>query len=784
MLIGVLTAQIDEPYQSTVWKGIETRAHDTGTGVICFTGRRIDSPDISEAAANVVYELADSGNLDGLIIITTTIATFLDKDKIGRIFLSNSKLPKISVGFKAQAVPSITVDGSGSIAELVRHLVHVHGCTRIALIGGPSGHPEAEERERAFRKALEEEQIHFDGRLAFKGDFLKTSGSKAAQELLATGVPFDAIFCMNDRMAFGVLDTLYEHGIRVPDDVALVGFDGVEESRYKTPPLTTVLQPLDELGSAALDMLIAQIRGEEVTDRKLLCKTLIRQSCACPPLLPFDRTVKNLALPVRNEIRQAIDSLVLLAGEGDEPGFLSCLNKTLAAEVYRGEDLRQWNDYITFIRHKVEMTESHNPARMHSLFETARVLLGDIENRRQAERRVAAENKLSSLRSVGSSLSGGFEMPVMLERLKNGLVELGIGEGFLALFGEAGKKPEQSRLMMAPEGMNQTIIPRKGMPFVTSRILPPQIDLSWKNQSWVLEPLVFQNEALGYMMLPGGFNETAVYDALAEQVSSALKGTLLLQQVRMHERRLEEEVVRRTAELMRTNKNLTREVARRKRLEEEVSDISNLTMQRIGQDLHDDICQHLAGISMLSSVLKGRLEESDQQSAEAMRQIGELLSESITRTKKIARGLYPSGLSEQGLVAATKDLIDSARRSFGIPIDFFVSPGFMLEDNTKVLQLYRIIQEALNNAIKHAKSDRIRLSIYQEPPEVDRHEGSTFTIEVADNGMGLPDTVPERGMGLRIMRYRAETIGAELLIDRLEPGTRIRCRFVNKGSEV
>lgn len=782
MLIGVLTAQIDEPYQSTIWKGIEARAREIGTGVICFTGRRINSPDITEAAANVVYDMADSGNLDGLIIITTTIATFIDKDKIGQIFTSRKRTPKVSVGFKAPGVPSITVDGSGSIVELVRHLVHDHACTRIALVGGPPGHPEAEERERSFRKALEDTGIGFDERLAFQGDFLKTSGSEAAKKLLAMGIPFDAVFCMNDSMAFGVLDTLHERGVRVPDDAVLVGFDGVEESSYKTPPLTTVLQPLNELGSAALDMLMAQIRGEKVTDRVLPCRTLLRQSCACPPLRPYDLTVQELPLFTRDEIRQPIDNLVSMANEGNDEGFLFLLNKTLADEVYRGEDLRQWNDYITYMRYKADKGELQPRGRIQSLFETARVLLGDIESRRQAERRVAAENKLSSLRSVGSSLSGGFEMPVMLDRLKSGLIELGIGEGFLALYDEADGKPGQAKLMMVPEAVYQESLPDKGIRFQTSNILPPKMNLSWKNRAWVLEPLVFQNEALGYMMLPGGFSEPAVYDAIAEQVSSALKGTLLLQQVRTHERRLEEEVARRTTELMRMNKSLIKEAERRRRLEEEVSEISNLTMQRIGQDLHDDICQHLAGISMLSSALKCRLEGSDVKAAEAIQHIGELLSESILRTKKIAHGLYPAGLSEQGLMAAVKEMIDTARRSFGVPIDFHVSSGFELHDDTRVLQLYRILQEALTNAIKHAGSNRITVRLYHESDPLDCQAVKSVVAEVTDNGSGLPEVIPEGGMGLRIMRYRAETIGAELLIDRLEPGTRIRCRIHQQGA--
>lgn len=410
------------------------------------------------------------------------------------------------------------------------------------------------------------------------------------------------------------------------------------------------------------------------------------------------------------------------------------------------------------------------------VFEYARVLIGDMESRDQAERRIAAENKLATLRSVGASLSGGFEMPVMLKRFETGLRELGLAGGFLVLFEDRGGFPQWSRLMMAPREGGEKRIPVGGVRFSTSELLPRRKDLKWREASWVLEPLVFQSEPLGYMMLPGGLEETAVYDALAEQVSSALKGTLLLQQVRTHERRLEEEVARRTAELTKINRELTREIERRMRLEQEVTEISNLTMQRIGQDLHDDICQHLAGITMLSSVLRSRLTETDPGAAEAIKQIDSLLFDSIARTKKIARGLYPAGLSERGLVSAVKELVDSARRNYQIPVDFNSFPGFHIPDNNRAMQLYRIIQEALTNALRHSGSDRVTVSLHFEEG-IGKRDLPFFVAEVCDYGKGMPGSFSEKGMGLRIMRYRAETIGAELLIERLDPGTRVKCRF-------
>ena len=137
---------------------------------------------------------------------------------------------------------------------------------------------------------------------------------------------------------------------------------------------------------------------------------------------------------------------------------------------------------------------------------------------------------------------------------------------------------------------------------------------------------MFQNEPLGYMLLPGVCTRSRpVYDTLREQVASALKGALLLDQVLTHERRLQIEVSRRTGELTRTNRELTQEIDRRMRLEKEVIEISNRTMQRIGQDLHDDLCQHLAGIALHASVLRGTLSADDAGARTAVEQIGALL---------------------------------------------------------------------------------------------------------------------------------------------------------------
>ena len=771
-MIGVFTAELDDAYQIEVWRGIEARAHERGVGVVCFLGSRVDSVNVSEAAANVAYRIADRRSIDGLVVVTSAIATFLDAEGLTRLFARGEGFPQVSVGVKIAGVASLSVDGSAGLAEVVRHLVRHHGRRHFALLGGPPGHPESEERVRAVRRALGEAGTPFDPRLEVQGSFLQESGIEAARRLKASGVPFDALVCLNDRMALGAMSELRKIGIRVPEEVSVVGFDGIEEGQYVTPPLTTVVQPLRELGSSALDALLDVCDGKEPRDRTLSCALAIRQSCGCPPARSYDPDLEHLPADATAEELLAIEELTERGRRNDSGGFIVRLNAALAAAEPEVRLSTRWNGFLSLIARRAG-------AEGAPLLEFARVLVGETETRFQAARRTSAEERFATLREISASLAGSFDMPVTLARLEAGLDRLGIGGGYLALFERRGRSEEWSRLVMVPRDTGVVALSAKGLRFHTSNLVPPAAGGAWRQGSWILEPLVFQNEPLGYIMLAGGADELSVYDTLRDQVASAVKGALLLEQVHTHEHRLEVEVKRRTAELTEANAELTREIERRVRLEEEVVDISNRTMQRIGQDIHDDLCQYLAGIAMLATALRGDLAEVDGGALSSIDRIGTLLADSIVRAKQIARGLFPTGLEEHGLSAAIEEMVAVARQRFHATIDFRASPDFALPDTDQALQVYRIVQEALSNALKHSESNRVEVRLYREllPKSEGGESEAVLVAEVVDYGVGLSVDVPDHGMGLRIMRYRAEKAGVDLRIESLDPGTRVCCRL-------
>jgi PAS domain S-box-containing protein len=240
---------------------------------------------------------------------------------------------------------------------------------------------------------------------------------------------------------------------------------------------------------------------------------------------------------------------------------------------------------------------------------------------------------------------------------------------------------------------------------------------------------------------------------------------------------LEQRVHERTAELHEANRELSSEIAERTRLEREIIQISEREKRRIGQDLHDGLCQELAAIAFMTGAMATRMGREGAPEMQKVKDVSILLTESISRCRDIARGLHPVEMDADGLMVALHDL--AAHTSQALPCTFRCRERIMMPETDTALNLYRIAQEAVANALKHAKAARITITL-------ERSEGGV-RLSVADNGRGIPSPASRKrrktagGMGLHIMRYRARTMGAVLQIrDRKPHGTEILCLLPEK----
>jgi LacI family transcriptional regulator len=250
--LGVAVNDVASPYFGTLIRGVEAEAEAAGMHLLVSSGH-------AEAAKELAaLEFLADRRSDALV---AHIEALSDEELLG---FMQRETPLIVVGRRLAGREDrcVYLDNEAGGAMAARHLLE-HGHTRIAHISGPLGFPDSRARLRGYRRALELAGIPYDENLVTEGDFLEAGGYRAMRQLLARKVPMTAVFTANDQMAAGVFKALREAGLGIPDDISVVGYDDVLLARYLYPSLTTIRQPLEEMGRAATRAALALLAGEE-----------------------------------------------------------------------------------------------------------------------------------------------------------------------------------------------------------------------------------------------------------------------------------------------------------------------------------------------------------------------------------------------------------------------------------------------------------------------------------------------------------------------------------------
>ena len=217
--------------------------------------------------------------------------------------------------------------------------------------------------------------------------------------------------------------------------------------------------------------------------------------------------------------------------------------------------------------------------------------------------------------------------------------------------------------------------------------------------------------------------------------------------------------------------SVQREITEQRRLERELVEISEREQQRIGRDLHDGLGQKLTGLAFMAKSLERRLKNQDRDAAEQAMTIAQLVNDAKSDARNLSKGLVTVDLKGNGIVLAIEEL--AARVAQFAEVDCKVESRLTIPilDETVAMHIYRICQEALNNAIKHSEATEVLIKLVQEDDQL--------LISVEDNGKGIGEA-ESKGMGLRIMAFRAQMINASLNIrERPGGGTRVSCSVVN-----
>jgi DNA-binding LacI/PurR family transcriptional regulator len=269
--LGVLLPEVAAEFFFPLVRGIAQEVRDAGYDLLIHVAS-------SGQEASLSTPLGEH-NTDGLLIFTGR----LDDDEITRLY--HAGFPVVLLYRSPPddlAIPYVMFENKRGARELIEHVITEHGRTRIAYLRGPEGNEDSEWREKGYREALQNHGIDYDPDLVGTGGFDADIARETIESWLLDGLQFDAVFAGDDEAAMGVMAALRHAGKRVPDDVAVLGFDDISSAKLMSPPLTTVRAPIEAAAAGAAQALLAQIHGQEPPYHlRYPTEIVIRQSCGC-----------------------------------------------------------------------------------------------------------------------------------------------------------------------------------------------------------------------------------------------------------------------------------------------------------------------------------------------------------------------------------------------------------------------------------------------------------------------------------------------------------------------
>ena len=571
--IGVFASQVGREWGAEFTAGISAAAEENNVNVVHFVGGRLTpmkEPDQTKPSYGL-YDLATPDLLDGLLL-TADVAYGTDPHDLRAFSNLYRSLPIVTQSVEIEGASMFIPDNSGGMRAAIRHLIETHGYKRIAYIRGITGQIDAEQRFQAYREELQVHGIRYEETLVVDGDYTLESGRAAIHILLdERELRFQAIVAANDRMAFGALEALQERGIRIPDEVAVTGFDDLREAQATGVPLTTVRQSFYTAGRQALETLLRRIRGEKVPAVTLTpTQLLVRWSCGCLPenirqaaVAPRDvaktarlenkreaalRALLNASgiterdtalLQFREAFGQAWDAFLLTLNEkSSADDYLKTINTLIGLLQKHGLPTTVWHNMLsTMRRYALGGITSHTAMlRAENLFQQARLLAGELAQRSQAYRRLVLEQQEGILHGFSYSMAPAMSLDEIGRAISEHFPAMGINRWYVMFYSDvtspqsiSAPPPESYRLLLQYEAAKFEI-PRK-QPFIgTGQLVPRGKTPEDHRYTAVVMPLSLARNRFGFMWVEMGPRDWEIYVRIRNLVSSALLRTMLVQQ--------------------------------------------------------------------------------------------------------------------------------------------------------------------------------------------------------------------------------------------------------------
>lgn len=810
--VGFLVDGLLSRYQIQLFNSVRRPAKRRGLVVLGFPGSYLLGADPERPIfdGSFIFDMAGPDLVDGLIVASNVLLSGAGEAKI-HAACEHARVPTVSIGPLA-GIPSVDIDNHCGLRQLIEHLAGVHGRRHFAFIRGPLTNPDSLDRERVFRATLQQLGIEVDNERIYTGNFLESSGAAAVRtffdERQLSG-KIDAIVAANDQMAAGAVRELRLRQLRIPEDLAVVGFDDDEHARATNPPLTTVAQPLARLGETAVALLLRRIQGQTVPMMtRLETLPVWRRSCGCTQgLAQLDDAnqipVLHLQLNEENRNRSAsqfidtvgfagarhgIDLALETLSAGSDEAALSKrhdFERVVLQATEQGVDPLEWEDVLAPLRSAAERQlakEGMPKTELSMRSQSLHWLLAELSARSRLDNQLHTVELANALRIVGSAVVCARHFRALSRVLDAGLP--GIDVRFCAVCVFTSPDRSHARLVslynpvepkphdqlhsseqlwraipptLPPGRYPSTVAPTAS----TSSALPPSAACTPEVDLLVF-PLVFGEDALGYVVVnaPEDLQSAFVLEGLSGHLSSAVYEISRTEQLRAARESAEE-----------ANSAKSAFVAM---MSHEVRTPLNAVIGNL------DLC-------LRTELTKEQLRYLNRAHTSSRSLIGivdDILDFSRIEAHRVELEHEPFALEDVLEQVIINCSVDAGRKELELILDVDNRVPVMLSGDS--LRLMQILVNLVNNAVKFSSQGHVALRV--EVLDGEHAPAVHLRFSVEDTGIGMTSAQVERifqpftqadnsitrryggtGLGLTICQNLVRLMGGELTVSS-QPG--------------
>lgn len=544
--IGFVLGYLTEDYETSIWRGLMSAATASGVRLVGIDGGAVNDPYAFYRQKATLYKIIHHMGLDGIIVLSGSVGSYVHESEFEEFLNTLPNIPQVLIGKACGDRALIQIDNHSGMYRAVNHLIQVHHRRKLAFIAGPPTNEDACQRLEAYKQALFDNDIEYDPKIVYEGTFDRADGIRGVKAIWEDEWQRpDALAASNDYMALYAIEELRRRGFLIPANISVSGFDDIRECAAVFPPLSSVAQPFDDIGTAAIAKMLDLIAGKDSPPVQVLSTSLvIRGSCGC--IIPPKYSVAEAVLSHDIGINVDDDGLIF----GDDVIFYAWLEEKMRNDKSFNPSCAIWYERLgaLFDYHMEKCSSEDKRYFLSERRSRVNEFIGRRAEEFQKTKLVRSRDSFVVLNRFYDQTTFSFDPDAIDEALNQSLNHLGVKAFMMGLYREGdfnkahiaylSKLCETAGLVLglsAKPAQLITLFMKKVSPLLT--------------ENFLLLPLYHRCEDIGFLILNVGIQDGVLYESLTNQLGNCLKGSALVREVTQHAEILERRVADRTMEL-------------------------------------------------------------------------------------------------------------------------------------------------------------------------------------------------------------------------------------------